>query len=156
MPMERALPGNVILAHPENRVSGHPAPGPVAIPDCFVRAFSDPGDLVADPFAGSGTTGVAAVRLGRCFIGWPNWPGAESAAPSPRNKQREGTGAMLRLDCAQDLMRYEAGELTQEEVVDLFQKLVDSGLINHLQGSYQRTAAQLMAAGMIAPAVPSR
>jgi site-specific DNA-methyltransferase (adenine-specific) len=36
----------------------------------LVRLFSEPGELVLDPFAGSGTTGVAAIRLGRRFLGW--------------------------------------------------------------------------------------
>ena len=32
-------------------------------------AGSDPGDLVCDPFAGSGTTGVVSLKLGRQFVG---------------------------------------------------------------------------------------
>lgn len=35
----------------------------------LVERFTDPGDLVLDPFCGSGTTGVAALRLGRRFVG---------------------------------------------------------------------------------------
>jgi adenine-specific DNA-methyltransferase len=35
----------------------------------LVRYFSAPGDLVCDPFLGSGTTGVAALAEARCFIG---------------------------------------------------------------------------------------
>jgi site-specific DNA-methyltransferase (adenine-specific) len=35
----------------------------------LVAAFTDPGDLVWDPYCGSGTTGVACLRLGRRFIG---------------------------------------------------------------------------------------
>ena len=70
MPTDLALPGNVIWAHPETHVRGHPAPGPLALPDFFIRALTDPGDLVVDPFAGSGTTGVAAVQSGRRFLGW--------------------------------------------------------------------------------------
>ena len=34
-----------------------------------IRAFSDPGDLVCDPYSGSGTTAVVATALGRSFIG---------------------------------------------------------------------------------------
>jgi DNA modification methylase len=35
-----------------------------------VTDFSDPGELVCDPYAGSGTTGLACGQLGRRFIGW--------------------------------------------------------------------------------------
>jgi DNA modification methylase len=34
-----------------------------------VRAASEPGDLVVDPFSGSGTTGIAAALLGRRYVG---------------------------------------------------------------------------------------
>jgi DNA modification methylase len=47
---------------------------PLALMEKALRVFSSPGDLVCDPFAGSGTTGVAAIRLGRRFIGWEKDP----------------------------------------------------------------------------------
>lgn len=56
------------------REMGTPAPHPTTKPTPLiaelVELFTDPGDLVCDPFAGSGTTGVACLRLGRRFIGW--------------------------------------------------------------------------------------
>lgn len=48
----------------------HPTQKPLALMEQLVADFTDPGDLVLDPFAGSGTTGVACIRLGRRFIGW--------------------------------------------------------------------------------------
>lgn len=50
--------------------TGHQTQKPLALMEVLVRLFSDPGELIADPFVGSGTTGVAALRLGRRFIGW--------------------------------------------------------------------------------------
>jgi modification methylase len=37
--------------------------------EALVADFTDPGDIILDPFCGSGTTGVAAIRLGRRFVG---------------------------------------------------------------------------------------
>ena len=53
-------------AEHENR---HPTQKPIALMESLVRDFTDHGDLVCDPFAGSGTTGVAALHNGRRFIG---------------------------------------------------------------------------------------
>lgn len=50
--------------------SGHPTQKPDALMSKLVRLFTDAGETVCDPFAGSGTTGLAALRLGRKFIGW--------------------------------------------------------------------------------------
>jgi len=47
----------------------HPTQKPVALVSRCLRASTNPGDLVFDPFAGSSTTGVAALLLGRRFIG---------------------------------------------------------------------------------------
>lgn len=48
---------------------GHPTQKPVELMEYLVKAFSNPGDSVLDCCMGSGTTGVAAVNLGRKFIG---------------------------------------------------------------------------------------
>jgi site-specific DNA-methyltransferase (adenine-specific) len=50
--------------------TGHQTQKPLALMEILVRLFSDRGELILDPFVGSGTTGVAAVRLGRRFVGW--------------------------------------------------------------------------------------
>ncbi len=47
----------------------HPTQKPLALLDRIVRSASSPGEIVLDPFNGSGTTGLAAVRLGRRFVG---------------------------------------------------------------------------------------
>jgi site-specific DNA-methyltransferase (adenine-specific) len=47
----------------------HPTQKPTALIARCLRATTDPGDLVLDPFTGSGSTGVAALKLGRHFVG---------------------------------------------------------------------------------------
>lgn len=47
----------------------HPAPFPLELPRRLVTLLSFPGDLVLDPFVGSGTTAVAALQGGRRFVG---------------------------------------------------------------------------------------
>ncbi|MCB0221043.1 MAG: site-specific DNA-methyltransferase [Chrysiogenetes bacterium] len=47
----------------------HPATFPVALPERCIRLYSQPGAVVLDPFCGTGTTGEAAVGVGRDFIG---------------------------------------------------------------------------------------
>lgn len=48
----------------------HPTQKPVELIARCLRATTDPGDLVLDPFAGSGSTGVAALNLSRSFVGY--------------------------------------------------------------------------------------
>ena len=49
--------------------TGHPAVFPLALAEDHIRSWTNPGDMVLDPFMGSGTTGVAARRWGRRFLG---------------------------------------------------------------------------------------
>jgi len=53
----------------EKRFGKHPTQKPLALLDRIVRASTKKGDVVLDPFNGSGTTGVAAALLGRKYIG---------------------------------------------------------------------------------------
>jgi len=47
----------------------HPTQKPVSLMAYLIQTFSDPGALVLDNTMGSGTTGVAALQMGRRFIG---------------------------------------------------------------------------------------
>lgn len=49
--------------------SGHPTEKPLPLMKALITDFTQPGDLIFDPFMGSGSTGVAALELGRRFIG---------------------------------------------------------------------------------------
>lgn len=64
-----ARPSNVIEAKTESSQGSHSAPFPRAIPEFFIKAFSDAGDVIFDPFSGSGTTLVAAGLLQRTGFG---------------------------------------------------------------------------------------
>mgnify|MGYP003333695384 CR=1 FL=1 len=59
---------------------GHPAPFPVALPERLIHMNTYEGEVVLDPFMGSGTTAVAAVRTGRHFVGYDTDAGYVAAA----------------------------------------------------------------------------
>lgn len=69
----------------------HPTQKPVALMEYLIRTYTNPGDTVLDNTMGSGTTGVAAVKSGRSFIGIERDPGyfkiasdrIRGAAPRP-------------------------------------------------------------------------
>ncbi|MCC6389111.1 MAG: ParB N-terminal domain-containing protein [Bryobacterales bacterium] len=64
-----ARPSNVIDAKTESSQGSHSAPFPRAIPEFFIKAFSDAGDIAFDPFLGSGTTMAAAHVVDRAGYG---------------------------------------------------------------------------------------
>jgi len=67
-----ARPSNVIeiaAGTPDRAEYKHSAPFPVALVEFFIKAFSDPGDIIFDPFMGSGSTLIAAAKLGRIGYG---------------------------------------------------------------------------------------
>ena len=64
-----AFPSNVIDLKVGARVVGHSAAFPVGLPSFFVRAYSDEGDRIFDPFLGSGTTLIAAAENKRIAYG---------------------------------------------------------------------------------------
>jgi site-specific DNA-methyltransferase (adenine-specific) len=69
-PGRRVVPGRGPAAKPIHRPpNGHPCSRAQLHIDWLVSWCSDPGETVCDPFMGSGTTGIACIKLGRPFIG---------------------------------------------------------------------------------------
>ncbi len=66
---EMVYPTNVLHLATESSNKQHSAVFPVALPRWFIKLFTEPGDIVLDPFIGSGSTAVAAVELGRHYLG---------------------------------------------------------------------------------------
>ena len=59
---------------------GHPAPFPVELPKRLIELYTYEGDVVLDPFMGSGSAAVAAVRTGRHYIGFDTDPATSRTA----------------------------------------------------------------------------
>jgi site-specific DNA-methyltransferase (adenine-specific) len=69
--------------------TGHQTQKPLALMELLVRLFSDYDELVLDPFSGSGSTGVAALRQGRRFVGWEMNPNYADVARRRLDSARE-------------------------------------------------------------------
>ncbi len=66
---DTVYPTNVLHMATECANRSHSAAFPRALPEFFIKLFTDPGDLVLDPSLGSGTTAAAAKALGRRWLG---------------------------------------------------------------------------------------
>jgi site-specific DNA-methyltransferase (adenine-specific)/site-specific DNA-methyltransferase (cytosine-N4-specific) len=72
--LDTVYPCNVLYMATECGNKNHSAAFPESLPEFFIKLFSDAGDIVLDPFAGSGTTLAVAQRLGRRYIGVEKLP----------------------------------------------------------------------------------
>jgi DNA modification methylase len=52
------------------RKIGHPAPFPIELPRRLIQLYTYAGEVILDPFMGSGQTALAALRLGRRYVGY--------------------------------------------------------------------------------------
>jgi len=89
---------------------GHPAPFPVELPRRFIDLYTFEGDLVLDPFMGSGSTGVAAVQSARRFVGYDT-------------DATYATAALERIDIARVDRDLDAAELKQATLPPVFDSL---------------------------------
>ncbi|HEX7760316.1 MAG TPA: site-specific DNA-methyltransferase [Caulobacteraceae bacterium] len=103
----------------ETGAKGHPTQKPEALLSRLILASTRPGDLILDPFFGSGTTGAVAKRLGRQFIGIEREPRYAALAETRIAKVIPATAADLEV----------TGSKRSEPRVP-FGQIVEAGLLN--------------------------
>ncbi len=93
---DRGVPDVVRIKWSSHKPNGHPAEKPVELMEWAILHTTNPGDLILDPFCGSGTTGEASVRAGRRFIGIEidkTWADAARVRCDQNNARSLFTGA---------------------------------------------------------------
>lgn len=120
----------------------HPTQKPEALLARIIMASTKPGDIVLDPFFGSGTTGAVAKRLGRHFVG-------------VEREQVYIDAALARIEAVEPLGKAELTVMTgkKQEVRVAFNVLVESGLIRPgqvLTDAKRRVSAIVRADGTLA------
>jgi len=99
---------------PDAHVSGHPCPKPLTPFAWLVSVAAEPGGLILDPFMGSGTTGVACVKLGRRFVGIEIDPGYFEIA-CQRIRDAYAQGDLFREPPKRKVEQLRLGEVEEEE-----------------------------------------
>lgn len=93
---------------------------------------------------------VGDWRPGHVFV-VPRWNSplwTEHYGMFPARREDEAASQPgIKPDIVSRLMDYEQGTMNEKQTVELFQELIDSGTVWHLQGSYGRMAARLIEAG---------
>ena len=93
-PEDAALLESDILVTPKGKIpQPHRFQAPVPLLEVFVRSFSDPGDLIVDPYAGGGTTLIVAYTMGRRAIGYEIDAGIVEQAQRNLAQRRKGDHA---------------------------------------------------------------
>jgi modification methylase len=67
---QASVPGETVWEMNTESAVDHPAPFPVELPRRVIALYTQPGDVVLDPFMGSGSTAIAAVQTGRHYVGY--------------------------------------------------------------------------------------
>jgi site-specific DNA-methyltransferase (adenine-specific) len=67
---QAVIPGETVWEMTTESAVDHPAPFPVELPRRVIQVYTRPGDVVLDPFMGSGSTAIAAKLTGRHYVGY--------------------------------------------------------------------------------------
>jgi site-specific DNA-methyltransferase (adenine-specific) len=67
---QTTVPGPTVWEMTTESGVDHPAPFPIELPKRLIELYTKPGDVVLDPFMGSGSTAIAAVQTGRHYVGY--------------------------------------------------------------------------------------
>jgi site-specific DNA-methyltransferase (adenine-specific) len=67
---QATIPGPTVWEMTTVSSVDHPAPFPIELPKRVIELYTQPGDVVLDPFMGSGSTAIAAVLTGRHYVGY--------------------------------------------------------------------------------------
>ncbi len=109
---ELAYPDNVLHLATECSNRGHSATFPVELPAWFIKLFTQPGDVILDPFLGSGTTAVAAKQLGRRSIGIEINPEYIQVAQERLDAMQFHTSLFEEESTNQDISKYQLNDET--------------------------------------------
>ncbi len=97
---------------------GHPAPFPVELPRRLIELYTYRGDLVLDPFLGSGSTAVAAARTGRRWVGYDTDAAYVDAAMARVAAETARTGDEKRGQDPADRHRFGIGRVAAEVLAE--------------------------------------
>ncbi len=109
---------------------GHPAPFPVELPRRLIDLYTFEGDLVLDPFAGAGTTLVAAARTGRIGIGYDTDPEYVALAEHRLDNERRRVQELAE---TAELFEPQLFQLQQEVVSEQLRKVPPDHRQEHFQ-----------------------
>ncbi|MCI0512690.1 site-specific DNA-methyltransferase [candidate division KSB1 bacterium] len=118
---KEVLPYNVLTIPVVGSNLGHPAVFPIELPSFFIKLLSRPQGIVLDPFGGSGTTGIAALKTGRdCILIDNNFDYCEIAYQRILAEVSPLFNDVLLIDQQGVILKSNAPEFQQQQINDVF------------------------------------
>ena len=133
---------------------GYPTQKPLALYERMIRASSNEGDLVLDPFAGCATTAVAAERLGRQWVGMDLWPNTVDLTIQRLHDEKrmfavENLSVVKTPPDRTDEGEVESPDLELEmsRQLEKWQRLYKSEIVDHLREAQSNATGLVVCAG---------